>query len=167
MPYQSFEELPVWQAAIELALRIYGLTDDSAFCETGDLSDQLRRASLSVSNNIAEGYERGTTPDRLMFLYIARGSAGETRSQLRFCQRRPRFVHLKSQITEIIPLAESCSRQLHAWADSLQNSDIKGQRHLTDAVREAYTRKRRADAFLEKLRFATPHLHPKPKTPES
>ncbi len=151
MPYQSFEDLPVWQAAIDLALRVYQLTEDPAFRETGDLPDQLRRAALSVSNNIAEGYERGTTPERLMFLYIARGSAGETRSQLRFCLRRPRFAHLKSQILEIIPIAESSAKQLHAWADSLQNSDIKGQRHLTDKSRAVYDHRQRANAFWKQL----------------
>ena len=167
MPYQSFEDLPVWQAAIELALRVYNLTEDPAFRESGDLPDQLRRASLSVSNNIAEGFERGTTPERLMFLYIARGSAGETRSQLRFCLRRPRFVHLKAEILETIPLAESCSRQLHGWTESLQNSDIKGQRHLNDQVRESFTAKRRSDAFLEKLRALNTHLHPQPDAPNT
>ena len=61
MKYERFEDLPVWQAGIELAKRVYDLTRDRFFDQAGDLRGQLRRASLSVSNNIAEGFERGTT----------------------------------------------------------------------------------------------------------
>jgi len=161
MTFKRFEDLPVWQSAIDLAAGIYQLTLDSSFRQPGDLADQIRRASLSISNNIAEGFERGTTAELLMFLYIARGSAGETRSQLRFALRLPSLAHLESQISNLIPLAESCSKQLRAWADSLQNSDIEGQRHLNDSVRDAYVAKRRSDAFIEKLRTLTPHLNPK------
>ena len=87
MKYNRFEDLPVWKNAIELVERVYRLTRSRLFSQSGDLRDQLRRAALSVSNNIAEGFERGTTSELLMFLYIARGSAGEVRSMLRFCER--------------------------------------------------------------------------------
>ncbi|MFW6132929.1 MAG: four helix bundle protein, partial [Planctomycetota bacterium] len=87
MKYQRFEQLPVWQAAINLAERMFTLTRRRGFAAMGDLRDQLRRAALSVSNNIAEGFERGTTAELLSFLYIARGSAGEVRSMLLFCRR--------------------------------------------------------------------------------
>ncbi len=82
MRYKRFEDLPVWNAAMELALRVYTLTRDRFFSQSGDLRDQLRRAALSVSNNIAEGFERGSTAELLAYLYIARGSAGEVRSML-------------------------------------------------------------------------------------
>src|SRR5688500_16864138 len=98
MTYQRFEDLPVWKAALDLALRADPFVRDRAFRRPGDLAGQLCRASLSISNNIAEGFERGTTPELLAFLYIARGSAGETRSMLHFCDRHPDFHHLKSQI---------------------------------------------------------------------
>ena len=87
MKYERFEDLPVWNAAVELAVRVYALTKDRAFVGPGDLSSQIRRAALSVSNNIAEGFERGTTAELLTFLYIARGSAGEVRSMLHFMDR--------------------------------------------------------------------------------
>jgi four helix bundle protein len=87
MKYDRFEDLPVWNSAIELAARVYQATRSAAFAQSGDLRDQLRRASLSVSNNIAEGFERGTVAELLSFLYIARGSAAEVRSMLRFCTR--------------------------------------------------------------------------------
>lgn len=151
MTYARFEDLPVWQAGQELALRIYRLTDDRSFVIKGDLADQLRRASLSVSNNIAEGFERGSAAELLQFLYYARGSAGEVRSMLRLCVRDARFEHLRSPIADLIPLAESCSRQIHAWADSLQNSDIKGHRHLNEQTRSAFEQHRRAEAFRQRL----------------
>ena len=65
------------------------------------LRDQIERAALSVSNNIAEGFERGTTNELLAFLYIARGSAGEVRSMLNFIERRPAFANFKSQISNL------------------------------------------------------------------
>jgi len=151
MKYERFEDLPVWQAAIELAVKVYNLTKDRFFDQPGDLRGQLRRASLSVSNNVAEGFERGTTAELLAFLYISRGSCGETRSMLLFTERFPEAGHLKSEISNLKSLAESCSRQIRAWADNLQNSDIKGQRHLTDTSKEQYHAQRRADEFAKQI----------------
>lgn len=87
MTYSRFEDLPVWKQAIELAARVYRLTRARVFAQSGELRNQLRRAALSVSNHIAEGFERGTTAELLMFVYMARGSAGEVRSMLRFCEQ--------------------------------------------------------------------------------
>ena len=165
MKYERFEDLPVWKDAIELGVRVYKLTEDRFFDQPGDLRGQLRRASLSVSNNIAEGFERGTTSELLAFLYISRGSCGETRSMLLFTERFPEAAHLKSEISDLKSLAESCSRQIRGWADSLQNSDIKGQRHLTDGSKQQYHAQRRADAFAKKIddyvRQARPQDYPK------
>jgi four helix bundle protein len=152
MKYERFEDLPVWKAAIELALRVYALTDRPEFKGQGDLRDQLRRSSLSISNNIAEGFERGTTQELLTFIYIARGSAGETRSMLHFSERLPAMKDLQSEISNLRSLSESVSRQLRAWADSLQNSDIKGQRYLTDKDRRTLQQRREREGFLEELR---------------
>ena len=164
MKYERFEDLPVWQAGIELAKRVYDLTRDRFFDQAGDLRGQLRRASLSVSNNIAEGFERGTTAELLAFLYISRGSCGETRSMLLFTERFSEAEHLKSEISELKLLAESCSRQIRGWADNLQNSDIKGQRHLTDNSKEQYHAQRRADVFAREIdryvRQARPQDYP-------
>ncbi|MBI3468344.1 MAG: four helix bundle protein [Planctomycetes bacterium] len=165
MKYARFEDLPVWQAAIDLCRRVYLLTRGRAFAQPGDLCDQLRRAALSISNNIAEGFERGSTAELLMYLYIARGSAGEVRSMLHFAAALPEFEHVKSEISNLRSLAESCSRQLRAWADSLQNTDIKGQRHLNDQSMRSYQSKQRATSFQRQLdqlfREAHPELFPK------
>jgi four helix bundle protein len=138
MTYERFEDLPVWQAAIELAERCEQFLEAVGRDIRPGKQDQLDRCSLSVSNNIAEGFERGSTKELLAFLYIARGSAGETRSMMRFFARRPSLKPHLPLIERIAGLAESCSRQLRAWAEVLQNSDIKGQRHLNDDSRAEY-----------------------------
>jgi four helix bundle protein len=98
MTYKRFEDLPVWKEAIKLAEKVYALTQDSAFERQRSLREQLERAAASVSNNIAEGFERGTTQELLTFIYIARGSAAEVRSMLFLMERLAHFAHLKSQI---------------------------------------------------------------------
>lgn len=154
MKYARFEELPVWRAAIELAVRTYALTAQSGFKGQGSLRDQIERAAVSVSNNIAEGFERGTTQELLTFLYISRGSAGEVRSMLCLLERLPAFTDFKSEISNLKSQAENISRQLRGWADSLQNSEVKGQRYLTDKSRRAEQAKRDRAEFAAELRRA-------------
>ncbi len=146
MSYQRFEDLPVWQEAARLYELTEDLLNDSALRATSGFRNQLDRAALSVSNNIAEGFERGTTPDRINFLYIAKGSAGEVRSMLTVKLRRLRKGPLVEQMEAMRASVESCSRQLAAWADALQNSDIKGQRHLNDDTRDHYQKTKDREA---------------------
>lgn len=94
MRYTRFEDLPVWNTAIELAVQAYTLTERVQFRRRRSLRDQIERAAVSVSNNIAEGFERGTNNELLSFLYIARGSAGEVRSMLCLLERLPTFREL-------------------------------------------------------------------------
>src|SRR5579864_2055692 len=115
MKYERFEDLPVWKGASDLALRIVGLGEKAPLRRHRSLRDQVERAASSVSNNIAEGFERGTTNELLSFLYIARGSAGETRSMLCLMERIEGFSDLKSEISNLKSLAESISRQLRGW----------------------------------------------------
>lgn len=68
MRYKRFEDLPVWNTAIELAIGVYMLTSKPEFDKRYSLKDQLERAAVSVSNNIAEGFERGTNNELLAFL---------------------------------------------------------------------------------------------------
>jgi four helix bundle protein len=152
MTYERFEDLPVWKAAIELAIKIYAFTEKPPFRRKYSLRDQIERAALSVSNNIAEGFERGTTQELLTFLYIARGSAGEVRSVLCFTERLPTFKDLKSEISNLKLEAEGISRQLRAWADSLQNSEIKGQRYLSEKERSSVKNKKEKAEFSNMLK---------------
>lgn len=159
--YQRFEDLPVWQAAASLYDRVDDFIDRAPPRMRPSFRDQLERATLSVSNNIAEGFERGTTNELLMFLYIARGSAGEVRSMLLVGSRRPYLLNFKSEISDLIKMAESCSRQLRAWADSLQNSDITGPRHLNDKSRADYQKRKTRESGAEKFRqILAQHLPP-------
>jgi four helix bundle protein len=166
MTYQRFEDLPVWQEAARLYERVEELLEEATFKASHGFRDQLDRAALSVSNNIAEGFERGTTNELLAFLYIARGSAGEVRSMLTVKRRRTAAEPVKALIDQLRASAEGCSRQLRAWADSLQNSDIKGPRHLTQKTREEDERRKRADAFQQELLRRLPSWHPRRKQAE-
>lgn len=149
--YKRFEELPVWQKAIELATRVFELTSHAAFKFRGDLVNQIRRAALSVSNNIAEGYERGSTADLIHFLYIARGSCGETRSMTRFAVQLGGTEAETAGIEEVASLCENVSRQLYGWIDALQHTEIKGERHLTDDVRRDFALQSAREEFREKF----------------
>ena len=165
MTYKRFEDLPAWQEAIRLAEGCEDFLLEAKDCISFSKRDQLDRCSLSVSNNIAEGFERGTTNELLAFLYIARGSAGEVRSMLAFFERRPALKDFKSQILNLKSIAESCSRQIRAWADSLQNSEIKGQRHLTEKSRRQSESQKRALETWQRINDSLPDGHPakKPK----
>src|SRR5579875_3606961 len=138
MTYERFEQLPVWQAAIGPGRQVYALTAKPAFRRQRSLRDQLERAAVSASNNIAEGFERG--------------SAGEVRSMLCLLETLPGFENLKSEISNLKSEAEGVSRQLRAWADSLQNSKISGQRYLTEKARKATRAREEREQFLDELR---------------
>ena len=77
----NFTNLNVWQKAKDLAVYIYKVTDKGGLSKDYSLKDQLRRASVSIASNIAEGDERGTNKDAIRFFYMARGSAAEIRTQ--------------------------------------------------------------------------------------
>jgi four helix bundle protein len=76
---EKFEDLDVWQNAITLSVDVYGKLQN---CRDYSLKDQICRASVSVPSNIAEGFERQYNKEFIQFLFIAKGSAGEVRTQL-------------------------------------------------------------------------------------
>jgi four helix bundle protein len=80
---ENFEDLWVWQKGIALAKQIYLLTANGKLNRDFGLRDQLQRAAVSISTNIAERFERSSRRDYVRFLLIAKGSAGEVRSLLR------------------------------------------------------------------------------------
>src|SRR5712692_1695856 len=149
--YRRFEELPVWKDAIELAVGVFALTAKPCFRGHSGTRNQLENAAVSVSNNIAEGVERGTTQELLTFIYISRGSAGEVRSMLHLLDCLPEFSNFKSEISNLKSRAESISRQLRAWADSLQNTEIRGTRYLTDKSRRLDKQRSEREEFLKEL----------------
>jgi len=89
--YERFEDLPVWQEAERLYGAVLDLLDEAPKGLSYGFRNQIDRAFLSVSNNIAEGFERMSTAQLLSFLETARGSAGDVRSMVAVVIRRPRF----------------------------------------------------------------------------
>jgi four helix bundle protein len=83
MKVESFEDLRTWQGGIDLVKEIYSITKTGEISKDFGLRDQIRRASVSIPTNIAEGFERNSTKEYLYFLNIAKGSSGEVRSLLR------------------------------------------------------------------------------------
>jgi four helix bundle protein len=151
MTYQRFEDLPVWKAAVDLAVRVFDWINNGPLRSHPGLRDQLERAVISISNNIAEGYERGTHEELLTFLYYARGSAAEVRSMLRFLEQTSEW----SKDSEIIKMLSSraldVSRQLGAWLESLKNSGSQGPRYQNQRTRQSASSQRRRAEFLEYL----------------
>ena len=79
MAYKSFEEMPVWRKAMDLAVKVLKLTENLPRKEDYGLTSQIRRSGLSVPGNIAEGFGRKHTKDKLNFYYDSRGSLSETK----------------------------------------------------------------------------------------
>lgn len=113
---EQFEDLRVWQNGIELVKQVYLLTKQGDFSKDYGLRDQLRRSSVSIPTNIAEGFERSSRKEYLQFLNIAKGSAGEVRSLLKVALEidylnQSTYQNLHSQATQ---LSRMLSAQIHA-----------------------------------------------------
>jgi four helix bundle protein len=80
--FRRFEDIEAWQLGRELTRRVYEATREGPFSRDFGLRDQIQRAAVSITSNIAEGFERRSPAEFARFLLIARGSAGEVRSQL-------------------------------------------------------------------------------------
>ena len=96
---QTYKELIVWQKSMDMTVMLYPLLKKLPKVETYALSDQMRRAAISIPSNIAEGYGRNTKKEYLQFLYIANGSVCELETQLILCVRVNYFTE-----TEIQPI---------------------------------------------------------------
>jgi len=131
MTYESFEDLPAWQSAAELYNRVLDLLEEHGSRFSPGYRNQLDRAALSVSNNIAEGFERTTNKELLNFLGIARGSAGEVRSMMAVVKKRPKLKPVRSELETIGERAQDCVRQIMGWTQYLESSEVQGKRHLT------------------------------------
>lgn len=152
MKYSRFEELPVWQAAATFFVAIDQFSQAPFFKGRSSLRAQLERAALSISNNIAEGFERGTNADLLNFIYIAKGSAGEVRSILSVIARMPEAAGLGSAISSLREKVEGISRQLGAWAESIKNLNNKGIRYVSDKTRKQDKQQREQREYWKEQR---------------
>ena len=116
MAYSSFEDLEVWQKACKLAVRVYETLKE---CKDYGLRDQMTRAAVSIASNIAEGAERGSAPDFIRFLHIAKGSAAELRTQA-YIACRIKIISDKTQ-KELANELISMSKMIHGLIKSLKS----------------------------------------------
>ena len=124
---KDFEELEVWKLAREICKDIYKITQYPDLSRNYALVDQMRRSSGSIMDNIAEGFERGGTRELIHFLSIAKGSAGELRSQIvrvldqQYIEQNE-YEFLKEKIINE-------GRKLGKFSEYLKNSGIKGTKY--------------------------------------
>ena len=125
----DFEDLLAWQRARELAKIIFLVTNAPAFSGNSSLRKQLRRASISVTSNIAEGFGRGGNREFINFLSMARGSLAEAKTQLYLAKD---FNYLtESDFHQVMELVESTGRLVGGLIRYLKNSEMSGSKFKT------------------------------------
>ena len=119
---KKFEEIESWKKARSLTKKIYEVTVVGQFAKDFGLRDQIRRASVSILSNIAEGFERGGDKEFLQFLSVAKGSAGELRAQLYVAldQRYISSTNFELLSTE----ATQISRMISGFMKYLKQSEL-------------------------------------------
>ena len=128
-----FEDLKSWQQGRELARMVYDLTHRSSFSKDFALRDQIRRAVISITSNIAEGFERDGRQEFSQFLSIAKGSCGEVRSQLYLAEDQG---YLEDQeALQLRALAFSISRLIAGLMNYLRRTEYRGTKY-SSVVRE-------------------------------
>jgi len=127
MPVKHFEDLEIWKNARELTRKIYSLTKTEPFARDYGLCDQIRRASVSIMSNIAEGYERGGNQELIQFLSIAKGSSGEVRSQL-YVALDQEYVDEK-ECMELIDEFRKLSIMINNFMEYLKGSPYRGKKY--------------------------------------
>jgi four helix bundle protein len=118
---QRFEDLIVWQKSMDLAEEIYKVTKQGAFAKDWGLKQQIQRAVVSISSNIAEGYERQTTQEYVRYLTIAKGSAGELRTQIVLAGRLGYLTPIEASV-----LVENCQEISRMLGGLKRRLKVKG-----------------------------------------
>lgn len=116
---KHYKDLIVWQKAMDLTVEVYRLVKLLPREETYALSDQMRRAVVSIPSNIAEGHGRVSTREYINFLSIARGSQNELETQLQVCVRLKYFS--ESEATVALGLCDELNRMLNTLITSLRS----------------------------------------------
>ena len=125
--FQSFEEIEAWQKARELTRKIYVASEQGSFARDFGLRDQIRRASISIMSNIAEGFDRSGTGEFIQFLAMAKGSAGEVKSQLYIAVDLDYIT--EDTFDQLFSLATDTGRLVGGLMNYLRNSNIKGTKY--------------------------------------
>lgn len=127
--FKKFEEIEAWKKARELTKRIYRVSRTGSFARDFALRDQVRRASVSIMSNIAEGYDRSGTGEFVQFLSTAKGSAAEVKCQL-YVALDQNYVD-DSTFSELSELANEIGNMIAGLMSYLRRSGIKGTKYKT------------------------------------
>jgi four helix bundle protein len=122
-----FEDLEIWRLARELYKIVFRITSEKPFCNDFKFRDQIRSSSGSVSDNIAEGFERGGNKEFIQFLSVAKGSCGETRNQS-YRAFDSNYISEKT-LEDLLSRTETISRKTTNLIKSLKASDHKGVKY--------------------------------------
>lgn len=127
MAAKYFEDLEVWILSRELTNKIYNASNDGKFAKDFGLRDQIRRASVSIMSNIAEGYERGGNQEFIQFLSIAKASCGEVRSQL-YAAMDQNYIN-KKECVQLIDVFKKLSIMISNFIEYLKGCRYKGTKY--------------------------------------
>ncbi len=123
---ERFEDIEGWKLARRVSNRVYDVSSDGPFSRDFALVNQVRRASVSIMSNIAEGFERDGNKEFLQFLSIAKGSCGEVRSQLYIASDRG-YID-EATFNEIAGILIETSKTLSGLMKYLRQSDDRGRK---------------------------------------
>jgi four helix bundle protein len=121
---EKFEDIEAWQKARELSREIYRVTNQGAFAKDFGLRDQIRRASVSIMSNIAEGFGRGGNREFIQFLSMAKGSVSEVQAQLYVAVDAGYLT--KDQFQQLYSLSQSTGNLIGGFIRYLTKSADKG-----------------------------------------
>jgi len=121
--YKKFEDLPCWQKSRELYRFVFELTNHDKFKNDFTLKDQIRRASGSIMDNIAEGFNDGSTREAIKFLGYSQRSCGEVQSQS--YRALDSDYATRSEFNELYALAGECRKQIKGFRKYLREYDRK------------------------------------------
>jgi four helix bundle protein len=124
---KHFEDLEIWKEARRLTKEIYRLTSGPKFSKDFSLRDQIRSAAVSVMSNIAEGFERAGNQEFSQFLYVAKGSCGEVRSQLYVAVDQGYISANESE--ELLSAFKRLSSMIGSLINYLKRSGMKGAKY--------------------------------------
>ncbi len=127
MQAKYFEDLEVWKLSRNLTNQVYGITKEKSFSKDFGLTEQIRRSAVSIMSNIAEGFERGGNKEFIQYLYIAKGSCGELRSQLYVASDQNYIT--RQILEEMIKLSKIVSIKLNNLIQALKTSNLKGSKY--------------------------------------
>ena len=123
----KFEDIDAWQLAREMTKTIYAISNDGAFARDFGLRDQIRRASVSIMSNNAEGFERGGDKEFFQFVSLAKGSSGEVRAQL-YVALDAGYIDQQT-FSRLSDMATQINRMLAGLMKYLRSSELKGSKY--------------------------------------